>query len=1618
MDHTEKSTPTAVEGRGELGSYQTPDEQAANNIKVQDYIDSTALATETISHDASQSSANADGGSSAITSPTNLSSWSTSSDRQLGHGSTQDPEDRVFPIRSVISVDPAPTPMISDETRARRRQSLSENHVSTMGGRSNVAGWNGNTATPTRPHASTVPTNKSGAMDADSRPPMSQSQSSVSQPDVASVLSSSSAGTLRLQRRMNTMSGSLSSVQADAERYGSARPIELTLRDTSESESEGGDGDGGDMGTVGGSSASMKSLDTLPETHYAARFKHVVTEEGHAVITGRDGQLQRCEDEPIHTPGAVQGFGLMVVIQEEQDGQFTARFVSENSKRIIGYTPQELFRMNNFLDIFTEEQAENLLDHIDFIRDEDSDPAINGPEVFSLSVRYPRASKSVKLWCAIHVHPSRPELTICEFELDDDHDYPLRPPEEDMPDIPEDTLQSNPTTEELTESTEILSKPLRVLRSARRRRGEAGAMQVFDIMSQVQEQLANAPNLEKFLKILVGIVKELTGFHRVMIYQFDSAFNGKVVTELVDPMQTRDLYKGLHFPAADIPKQARELYKINKVRLLYDRDVESARIVCRTPEDLETPLDMTHSYLRAMSPIHLKYLANMAVRSSMSISINAFGDLWGLIACHSYGPKGMRVSFPIRKMCRLVGDTVSRNIERLSYASRLHARKLINTVPTDKNPSGYIIASSDDLLRLFDADFGMLSIREETKIMGKIEQSQEALAMLEYLRLRKFPSVVTSQDVKIDFPDLRYPPGFQVIAGLLYVPLSVGGSDFIVFFRKGQVREVKWAGNPHEKTIQAGSTGYLEPRKSFKVWYETVIGKSREWSEEQVETAAVLCLVYGKFIEVWRQKEAALQSSRLTRLLLANSAHEVRTPLNAIINYLEIALEGSLDQETRDNLARSHSASKSLIYVINDLLDLTKTEEGKDLIKDEVFDLLACIREATEPFGHDAKRKGIAYEVVEHPGLPRLVSGDQRRVRQAVANITANAVKHTTEGFVKVEMYVAEVQENRVRIDIVVQDTGKGMSNAQLDALFRELEQVDTDLGFESSDEHGDDKSQSGKTLGLGLAVVARILRNMDGQLRLKSEVGKGSRFVIQLPFELPEVERGGDAAAASSAHAGQPSIGSSNASVSAASMSQIQDGEVMLVDRNNGSSWSVNNAPGGSLASKKSYDDSQSIASKNSGKSNLSDADRLIGAIQQPLPLGEPEPENVARQRRGSRGPYYPGGPASSLLGPSKGRSVSPGSRKRPNAPARSVSSPNTKKVLPRHQKQQSTEVTPGPTSQPTPPPPPPPGMQYVTDSRVPIKPVKLPDEMFDKPVVPPESTSKVLFEIKDAVADKKAKARQALAPGKPMPVVKEPQQLHQQQSSSVPPTPVTPATPATSAPAPPTAAKEAAPSNIKLQVLVAEDDPINVKVLRKRLEKAGYHVTHALNGEDCAAVYEEKPMVFDVVLMDMQMPIVDGLTSTKMIRAFESKTTDPSHQQQVQQQQQQQVQQQLSAIASDHGRRVPIIAVSASLVEHEKDMYVEAGFDGWILKPIDFKRLETLLRGITDDEVRNEALYVPGEWERGGGLGGRGGLRGLRGLRGGGVWGRMGRGRGARGKGGRGKGEEKEEKESMLDV
>ncbi|KAL1712701.1 phytochrome-like protein [Schizophyllum commune] len=1211
------------------------------------------------------------------------------------------------------------------------------------------------------------------------------------------------------------------------------------------------------------------------------RFEHVEDEHGHHILTGREGKLMRCEDEPIRTPGAVQGFGVLIAVEELED-TLLVRQVSENSTEILGLSPNHLFGLECFTDSLPETQAALLWDAIQFLSEPESnqsDTEDNSPHVFLLSgwtapnfaaEDDPDADKQGRktwtCWCAIHrPAPTSTEghqtthrnLIILEFELEKDVVHPLYPPVSDyskrtpeatpatedpiMSTNEPDDLQQRPASpsaqpgttqvmrpedrniphrglvgedswmpsaEDILESTTSISKPLLALERlrrmtmrgetpatgsagsarARRRRGQdkaqpgsVGMMDIFAVMSQINEQLGAATDLETFLKTVVGVIKDLTQFHRVLVYQFDEVWNGQVVAELVDWSQTHDLYRRLHFPASDIPPQARELYAINKVRLLYDREQSTARIVVRSKEDLDTPLNMTHSYLRAMSPIHLKYLGNMGVRASMSVSIMAFGVLWGLVACHSYGPHGMRVSFPVRQMLRLLSQSISKNIERLSYASRLHTRKLINTISSSNHPTGYIISNADDLLGLFDADYGILVIGEGAKILGPNQHGQEILIVAEYLRIKQFNSIQVSQAVTVDFPDLQISTGLEIVAGLLYVPLSTGGQDFMAFLRRGQPRDVHWAGKPYKEG--ATTDARLEPRKSFKTWSEKVAGRCRAWTDEQLETAGVMALVYGKFIEVWRQKETALQTTKLTNILLSNASHEVRTPLNHIINYLELALNGSLDGETRDNLSRSHAASKSLLFTINDLLDLTRLEIGGETAFNEPFDLQAEIIDATRIYKNEAERRKLRFTVDVSDG-PSIVVGDAKKIRTVVQNLTANALKYTDNGGITIRSVTFQEpeglrDERQTAVEIVVEDTGCGIASGKLESIFREFEQV----------ESAEPKTSTEPGVGLGLAVVARIVEQLGGQLRVDSQVNEGSRFSFLIPLGLQ-----GDGNSTSSAVSSQSSASSS----------------LDKIDRRRSRAMSHTSAS--------------------------SKIDSLVEAL------------------------------SSSHMHPQ-------------------VTTPEAQKELQ-------------------------PGTVDIPGSATPLRPVRIDQFDLDKPTRSPQS-----YYRPTGIRLPSKASREALTSADP-------------------------------------------PSKPVLRILIVEDNELNSNMLAKRLTKDGHKIVQTLNGQEgLDKIIEDRE--FDAILMDIQMPILNGFEATERIREVEKKDAadgDPTSNR---------------LVSFRLNGRIPIFAVSASLQEQQYEELKNYGLDGWILKPINFKRLSTIMHGIVDIHQRQSDLYRPGHvWENGGWL------------------------------------------------
>ncbi|SPC64574.1 related to phytochrome [Ustilago sp. UG-2017b] len=1374
----------------------------------------------------------------------------------------------------------------------------------------------------------------------------------------------------------------------------------------------------------------------------STRFEYVKTAEGHMILTGRRGKLARCEDEPIHTPGAVQSFGCMIVVRISPQGEMVVRQASENSSDILGVSPLYLFSLPTFLDILDEDQADLLWDNIDSLDQSSQDLAETGPTVFQLSgynmARYDqRVAKGAQrtswnAWCGAHIPDRRNdaegELTvILEFELVDDLQNPIStfsPPSSpaadpdcsngritqqqsdstasgaESPSISIATLHSSgsssttlrdigpragldglastPSPEELRESTLAIHKPLKALSRMRRnaetksrmrsRRpavlpstgggdGTGGMIDMFGILSQVNDQLAAQKDLNEFLKVLVGIVRDVTLFSRVMIYQFDEAWNGQVVSELVDWNDSHDLYRGLHFPATDIPAQARALYKINKVRLLYDRDQPTARMVCRDQADLDFPLDMTHAFIRAMSPIHIKYLANMGVRSSMSVSITAFGELWGLISLHNYGAHGKRVSFPIRQLMRLIGESVSSNIERLSYTRRLSARKLINTLPTDQNPSGYIISNAEDLLTLFDADYGVIAIGNEAKILGPLNASQEVLAVTEYLRLKKFEHLITSQDVRRDFPDMVLSTGLHVIAGLLLVPLSGSGVDFIAFLRKAQLRHVNWAGKPFKEGKEGQAA--LEPRKSFKIWSETVEGTCRAWKDEELETASVLCLVYGKFISVWRQREQALHYNQLNRLLLSNASHEVRTPLNHIINYLELALDSKLDDDTRENLSKSHVASKSLLFVINDLLDLTKQEIGQELFLQEPFDLAATVREAVEMHEWEAKRRKIDFTVTTEPQVC-LVLGDKNRVRQVITNTVTNSVKYTREGQITVSMRKRSEEERDtdlppscdMEVELMVKDTGEGIPQEKLEVIFREFEQVESVIaqpgrqdptveveGSEASSIIRTDQSDSG--LGLGLAIVARVVKNLGGQLRVDSLVSEGTTFTYYIPFYSAETTT-----------------------------------PTEVPPRGGGSGGNATKRGSDTISMRRSSSVDSGSASSAAGKSEI---ESLVEAIQQPVLRDQGYIEEATQQRRNADsvspvlsdglknvtvGHSRPGMPSNrshsfdSGSHPVEGSGVPVRSVKiepqcldvndranrRPSRSAYTASATTSARpirnstsaaesfkaeveqrarqnvpqlandALPLNSRQQSSEVTQG--AQPA-------SASLSISPRTPAKDhLKTPPSAAHSPDAEDPHSPSHARERRTSSSSNAAKRRMAVMRG-----------LHKTPNHR---------------------AEMIAP----LRVLVVEDDPINRMILKKRLGLDGHTTLFAVNGEEGVRQFEQDAKEIDVILMDLQMPICNGQEACIRIRELEKKWAESGE---------------YADRPASHvlNGRVPILAVSATLVPQMREEMVDIGMDGWILKPIDFARLSALLKGLLHPEDRVANHWKQGYvWEKGGWL------------------------------------------------
>jgi hypothetical protein len=384
------------------------------------------------------------------------------------------------------------------------------------------------------------------------------------------------------------------------------------------------------------------------------------------------------------------------------------------------------------------------------------------------------------------------------------------------------------------------------------------------------EELNRATSTAELYDSTARAVRDLTGFDRVMVYRYDRDYNGEVVAEC--KRDDLNSFLGLHYPASDIPAQARAMYEKSWLRLISDVDYTPAPLVPAMDPATGTPLDLTHATLRSVSPIHIEYLQNMGVRASMSISLLRHGRLWGLIACHHYAGPHLP-PYGARAAAEFLGSTLSlRLIDRFDddeLRERLASQSMLAHVTAATLNESESVASallrSPSLLDLLPSAGVVVNLGGEYHELGSVPPA-EVVAQVATWAHAAGEEIASTERLADELPDLDLHDAAGALA------LNLPDEQYVVWFRQEALRAVDWGGDPHNKAIavREGDGVRLSPRKSFERWREVVNNCCEPWAPIQVETAEAL---RGHLVEeLYRRTRGAFRvAEMLQRSLLPAS---------------------------------------------------------------------------------------------------------------------------------------------------------------------------------------------------------------------------------------------------------------------------------------------------------------------------------------------------------------------------------------------------------------------------------------------------------------------------------------------------------------------------------------------------------------------------------------------------------------------------------------------------------------------------------------------------------------------------------------------------------------------------
>lgn len=698
-------------------------------------------------------------------------------------------------------------------------------------------------------------------------------------------------------------------------------------------------------------------------------------------------EFDHCEDEPIHIPESVQGYGYLFALDPE-NGKI--QVVSKNTSELFTFSVDELIDYN-FYELLSDKEYIELL------------------KVTHKRAKNKRARLPLRLRFKDNVIVEEEALDYFAIVYTSD-DY---------------------TVIELEPAVEF--------------RETYSAMHFIKLYAMsIAPKFKKDESMEKMAQDIVDTIKYVTDMERVVLYRFNTDNSGKVIAEAKE--DDIESYLNLYYPASDIPAQARELYVKNWVRLIPDVDMESSPLLPSIEESGRDPLDMTYSITRTMSPIHKQYIRNQGLKSSLSLSLVTHDHLWGIISCHSretrYIPQNVRLE--CENLSQLFSWHLYAKEEEQYLNKKQRTNEAINELIQKTSPHNSIISvfkeNKNKVLELMGTDGFAFYFENDSFQLGMTPHDDVIRKLLDATKDsdEEFFSVTDISDYVNDECEMNG------IHGALLIRVAQQRNYFTAWFRKEHRYTQRWAGRPEEKDYTASKKERLMPRTSFEVHEKEIVGESRNWDENDINIAKRFNKVFMAYAleqqDLMRKDIDTLQlQDRYKNEFIATLAHELKNPLTPIRTGISI-LEHSSDEAEKERVLKvMRRQTTAITKMIDDLLDVSRISEGKITLekkKISIQNVLKQVIEVSEEMIRGKKHKLM----VDFPDQPVYVNADLLRLSQVFINILNNAAKYTPNNG-EISVYIRD-KDNEVQIK--VSDNGLGIPKEKQKQIFDMFTQMES----------------------------------------------------------------------------------------------------------------------------------------------------------------------------------------------------------------------------------------------------------------------------------------------------------------------------------------------------------------------------------------------------------------------------------------------------------------------------------------------------------------------------------------------------------------------------------------------